>query len=66
MRKILNVDGVNCNHCIDKIKKFISDCEGVEFIKIDLDAKTLEVEIDSESRLESVVEAVEDAGFLVK
>ncbi len=66
MRKILNVDGMNCNHCIEKIKKFISDCNGVEFINVDIDKKILEVEMDDDSKLDSVIEAIEDAGFLVK
>lgn len=57
---------MNCNHCIEKIKKFISDCNGVEFIGVDLDNKTLEVEMDDDSKLDSVIEAIEDAGFLVK
>lgn len=66
MRKILNVDGMSCNHCIEKIKKFLSDCDGVEFININLDDKTLEVDIDDDSRLDSVIEAIEDAGFIVR
>ena len=66
MKKILNVDGMSCNHCVDKIQRFVGECEGVEILNIDIDNKILEVEIDDEKRLVSVIEAVEDAGFVVK
>ena len=66
MKKILNVDGMSCNHCVEKIQRFVGECEGVEILNIDIDNKILEVEIDDEKRLISVIEAVEDAGFVVK
>lgn len=66
MKKILNVDGMSCNHCIEKIKRFIGECEGVEILKVDIDNKILEVDIDDESRLLCIIEAIEDAGFEVK
>ena len=66
MKKILNVDGMSCNHCVEKIQRFVGECEGVEILNIDIDNKILEIEIDDEKRLVSVIEAVEDAGFVVK
>ena len=66
MTKILNVDGMSCNHCVEKIQRFVGECEGVEILNIDIDNKILEIEIDDEKRLVSVIEAVEDAGFVVK
>ena len=66
MKKTLNIDGMSCDHCIQKIKKFVGECEGVEILKIDISSKILEVDIDNEKRLSCVIEAVEDAGFLVK
>lgn len=66
MKKTLNVDGMSCNHCVQKIQRFVSECEGVKILNIDIDNKILEVDIDDEKRLLYVIEAVEDAGFIVK
>ncbi|RDU58178.1 heavy-metal-associated domain-containing protein [Helicobacter sp. MIT 99-5507] len=66
MKKTLSVDGMSCNHCVQKIQRFVSECEGVKILNIDIDNKILEVDIDDEKRLPYVIEAVEDAGFIVK
>lgn len=66
MKEILNVDGMNCNHCIDKITRFVGEVEGVKNIQVSLESKSVEVEFESPANLEMVREAIEDAGFSVK
>lgn len=66
MKEMLNVDGMNCNHCIDKITRFVGEIEGVKNIQVSLESKSVEVEFESPANLEMIREAIEDAGFSVK
>lgn len=66
MKEMLNVDGMNCNHCIDKITRFVGEIEGVKNIQVSLESKSVEVEFETPANLEMIREAIEDAGFSVK
>lgn len=66
MKQTLEIEGMNCNHCVEKITRFVSDCEGVKSAVVSLESKTLEVEFDAPASLETIIDAVEDAGFSVK
>lgn len=66
MKELLNIEGMSCNHCVEKIKKFVTECEGVQNANISLENKTLEVEFKEPTKIEDIIDAVEDAGFSVK
>lgn len=40
----VKVSGMHCNHCVDKIKRFVGEIEGVSEISIDLDSKIVQVD----------------------
>ncbi|RAX55152.1 hypothetical protein CCY99_00180 [Helicobacter sp. 16-1353] len=66
MKELLNIEGMTCNHCVEKIKKFVGECEGVQNININLENKTLEVEFIEPTTIENIILAIEDSGFEVK
>lgn len=66
MKKILQIEGMNCNHCVDKITRFVSECEGVSSVNVSLEKKTLEVEFEAPTTLQDIINAIEDSGFEVK
>ncbi len=66
MRKTLYIEGMNCDHCVDKIKRFVGECDGIKHINISLENKTLEVEFDAPTTIENIIEAIEDSGFSIK
>lgn len=66
MKELLQIDGMSCNHCIEKIKKFVGECEGVKNMNISLEHKTLDVEYSEPTSLEDIINAIEDCGFGVK
>lgn len=66
MTEILHIEGMNCNHCVEKIKKFVNEVKGVENINISLENKTLKVSFNPPCTLEKIKEAVLDSGFEIK
>lgn len=62
MKKIINIEGMACNHCVMAVKNALSKLSGVIEVNVDLSNKTAIVEGESLSN-EILVEAIEDAGY---
>lgn len=59
----IHVDGMHCQKCVDKIKRFVGEIQGVEHIDIDLQSKDVHVRFQAPAQEELIKEAIEDAGF---
>ncbi|MDU6097887.1 heavy metal translocating P-type ATPase [Peptoniphilus harei] len=66
MEKILNVEGMSCNHCTATVKKALEGLDGVKEADVSLEGKNAKVELDKEVADEALVKAVEDAGYTAK
>lgn len=66
MEKILNVEGMSCNHCVASVKKALEGLDGVREADVSLDDKKARVELDKDLADQILVKAVEDAGFSAK
>lgn len=66
-KKILNVEGMSCSHCVNAVTKAVGGLDGVSNVEVDLDAKTVTVEYDADKvNLDNIKEAIEDEGYDVK
>lgn len=63
--KTYSVRGITCGHCKAAIESEVSAVNGVVSVEVDIDAKTLTVDIGSASE-DSVIEAVDEAGYEVE
>ncbi len=66
MKIELKVLGMNCNHCVDKIEKFIGELDGIKSINVDLKTKMVEIEAEDYVSISSIKEAILDSGFEVE
>ena len=62
----IKVRGMHCNHCIEKIKRFLSEVSGVSAVSVDLEQKIVVVDFKSPATLEAIKEAILDSGFEVE
>ena len=63
MKKILTVEGMSCMHCSARVEKALSAVVGVSSAKVDLEKKTATVELAADVANETLIAAVEDAGY---
>ncbi|QNU68645.1 copper chaperone CopZ [Ruminiclostridium herbifermentans] len=62
--KTLNVDGMSCSHCENSVKKAVGALNGVSNVTVDLQAKKVSIEFDSEIvSLDIIKETIEDQGY---
>ena len=66
MEKILNVEGMSCNHCTATVKKALEGLDGVKEADVSLEGKNAKVELDKDVADEALVKAVQDAGYTAK
>ncbi|WP_163565353.1 copper-binding metallochaperone CopP [Helicobacter suis] len=59
----LKVIGMTCQHCVDKIEKFVGELEGVNKIDVSLEKQQVVVAFENPANLEAIKEAILDAGY---
>ena len=65
MKKILTVNGMNCNHCASSVKNALEGINGIEKAKVELEKKTATVFFKGEISDQTIIKAVTDSGFEV-
>jgi Cu+-exporting ATPase len=59
----LTVEDMTCKHCVGRVTKAVQDIDGAA--KVDIDLASKKVRIDSQANLDSIVQAIDAAGYPV-
>lgn len=66
MKKVLDIEGMMCQHCVAHVNKALSGIEGVEAVEVSLENKNATVTLAAEVSDDVLTKAVVDAGYEVK
>jgi copper chaperone len=67
MTKILNVDGITCEHCVDTIKEAVGSLDFLFSVNVDIENKQVLLEFDEKKgKPEDLIEKIEEVGFEVR
>ena len=61
MSTLFNVENMKCSGCSANVEKALTDIDGVESVRIDLEAKTVSVEGDINAA--SIADIISRAGY---
>jgi copper chaperone len=62
--KTLSVPEISCGHCKASIEQAVSRVDGVDYVEVEVDDRSVEVEYDGEqATFDAIVAAIEDAGY---
>jgi len=61
----LNADDISCNHCAMTIKRELALLEGIDSVKVDVDAKTIDLEYDCDADLSRAKTLLDEIGYPV-
>ncbi|WP_079524080.1 copper chaperone CopZ [Solibacillus isronensis] len=63
----LNVQGMSCGHCVKAIEGRVGQLEGVNEVKVKLDAAQVEVSFnETQVSIETIKETIDDQGYDVE
>ena len=66
MKKILKVEGMTCQHCVDTVTKKVSMITGVTNVMVNIEEKKVSIEFEeSKTQLEKISHQIIEAGFEV-
>lgn len=63
-KKVITIEGMHCDNCKNSVERSINEIEGAS-AKVNLKQKQAVVEMDREISEETLIQAVESAGFEV-
>ncbi|MCM3389310.1 copper chaperone CopZ [Lysinibacillus fusiformis] len=63
----LNVKGMSCGHCVKSVEGSVGALDGVDQVKVNLDAGQVDIAFNSEKvTLEKIKETIDDQGYDVE
>ena len=63
----LNVQGMSCGHCVNAVESNVGKLDGVEQVKVHLDAGKVDVSFDNEKvTVAEIKETIDDQGYDVE
>ena len=67
-KKILDVDGITCAHCVNTIRDAVSKLVGISLrVEVDIGKKQVAVEFDErQAKIEEISDKIIEVGFEVK
>lgn len=66
MHKVLIVDGMTCQHCVQTVTETVEKMPGVAKVEVNLGQKKVTVDFDeSQTQVESISAQIVEAGFEV-
>jgi copper chaperone len=64
MQKILKVEGMTCQHCVQTVTKTLCKMTGVEKVEVSLEQKEVTIDFDEmKTQTEAISAQIEEAGF---
>ena len=66
MQKVLKVEGMTCQHCVQTVTETVCKMTGVEKVGVSLEQKEVTIDFDElETQTEAISFQIEEAGFEV-
>jgi copper ion binding protein len=67
MKKIIDVEGITCEHCVSTIQKAIKNLSGIIKVDVDIPKKKVIVEFNqSLKNSEEILKKIKEAGFEIR
>lgn len=63
MKKIIKIDGMGCQHCVNRITEALSAIDGVEVLEVSLEDKSATVDVEESVADEVLMDAIDEEGF---
>ena len=66
MDKKLIIPEISCQHCVDTIKKALSEIENINLLEVDIDTKTVSIDYSNELDIDQIQNLLLDQGYTVE
>jgi len=57
------VDGMHCDHCVNRIKEKFESIEGIQAVEINLDSATMALDMTDQVSIDHIINVLKDLGY---
>lgn len=65
MKKLINIEGMMCGHCVSHVNKALSSLDNVKNVDVNLEQKQAIIEFEHSINDEQIIDAISNAGYQV-
>ncbi len=65
MTKKILIEGMSCQHCVNHVKNALEELDGIKSVKVSLENKSAEIELNHNVDDETIKAAIDEAGYEV-
>lgn len=65
MTKKISIEGMSCGHCVKHVEEALNEVCGIKSVKVNLEGKFAEIELEHEVDDKEIKAAVTEAGYEV-
>jgi copper chaperone len=66
MQKVLKIEGMTCQHCVETVTETVSEMTGVVKVDVSLEQKEVTIDFDEfQTQMEAISAQIVEAGFEV-
>lgn len=65
MKKIIMIEGMSCEHCVNHVKEALAELNGVSSVDVNLTSRKAVLEASEDINDEAIKAAIDDAGYEV-
>jgi copper chaperone len=65
MIKKITIEGMSCQHCVRHVREALEELAGVKTVKVSLENKMAEIDLDHDVEDEKIKAAIDEAGYEV-
>lgn len=62
----LNIEGMHCNSCVNKVKKEVNTLSNVKACSVFLEKNLAVIEVKEKNKIDEVIKKISDLGYNVK
>ena len=63
MKKIIKIEVMGCQHCVNRITEALSAIDGVDVLEVSLEDKSATVDVGESIADETLMNAIDEEGF---
>ena len=61
--KTVNIPGMSCEHCVRTIENELSELNGIHYVKVDLETKSVFIEWDNSLHWDNIIELLHEINY---
>jgi copper ion binding protein len=65
MKRIIKIEGMSCQHCVNHVKSALEEIEGISNVFVNLDTNSASVDFEGHIEYKVLEDAISEVGYKV-